>query len=143
MNITKNLFDEILYYYQEGYPESGGILGGSSNCINTVCYDIGLNRNPEDGCYIPNVKYLNYCLTDWKMRNITFYGIFHTHLPNWRTLSKSDAVYIKQIMMNMPQTIHKLYFPLVFPQEKILLFRAERLDTDITIVSDHFNIIGK
>lgn len=140
MNITKNLYQEILYRCPSALPESGGLLGGSRGCVNEVYYEPGL-QSEQRGCYIPDVERLNQCLKNWHRKNITFYGIFHTHLPNWKTLSEGDRTYIKTIMKAMPETVGVLYFPLVFPKERIVSFRAERSGAKICIVPDVLNII--
>ena len=58
-------------------------------------------------------------------------------------LSKNDRSYIIKILSVMPLCIQYLYFPLVFPGEKIKGYCARRNGNNIDIVEDNIDIIKK
>lgn len=60
-------------------------------------------------------------------KEITFYGIFHTHFFGVNTLSIGDKNYIESIMKSMPISIEKLFFPIVvMPQKEIAGYEAQK-----------------
>ena len=67
--------------------------------------------------------------------------MFHTHLPQWDSLSNTDIHYIKKIMKAMPTEIEWLYFPIVYPSINIRSYIARKLKEEIIIVEDKIEIV--
>lgn len=122
--------------------EHGGIIGGFNDTVTTFEFDNGL-YNENSGCYIPNTELLNQCIEKWYSKNISFYGIIHSHLTPYASLSNDDVKYIKKIMLSMPQSIDKLYFPIVLPKHTINSFKAIRKGNEISIVLDDIIIFKR
>lgn len=121
-------------------PEVGGIMGGRDGIIDKIVIDEG--ELPNTGIkYIPNVQLMNQYIQKWYMEKINFFGMFHTHLPQWEILSHADKKYIKKIMNYMPSEIECLYFPLVFPDYMIKSFKAVRRNGKTYVVNDNIKIM--
>ncbi len=120
-------------------PETGGILGGRGRLIDHMVLDT--EGGHANGSYTPAVSFLNRSIHAWRKRDICFYGIFHTHLPNWIGLSQADVRYINSIMLAMPQAIDKLYFPIVHPTLSIESYMAKRVGNKVHIIHDDIEII--
>lgn len=140
MKILKSVYDSILRNSLNPPPESGGILGGSNFMITCYIPDIHNTGNGYD-IYIPNVEFLNRTITDWKTKGITFYGMYHTHFPKGNELSNGDKEYIHQIMRANQHT--KLYFPIVIPNQKMVCYCAEILDSQLVISRQAIKIINE
>lgn len=124
-------------------PESGGIIGSSNGeVINHVVFDRG-QLNHRGGVYMPDTQFLNQIIKDWNECEIEFRGIFHTHAAQWPELSNSDRIYIIEILKAMPSYIQNLYFPLIFPGEKIKAYCARKNGNVISIVDENIDIIKK
>lgn len=124
-------------------PESGGIIGScNGSIISHALFDTGYPNN-QSGTYSPNTHFLNQAIADWHERGIEFSGIFHTHASQWDGLSNNDRIYIIKILKAMPACVHKLYFPLVFPGEKMKVYCGRRNGGVIEIVDDDIDIIKK
>lgn len=106
-------------------PEIGGLLGGHGGTIDTWYRD---RSAPvlERAIYIPNLQCLNQQLARWKIRQIDFMGIFHSHPKGEQQLSQADKTYIGEIFDAMPPYISRLFFPVVIPGEKIVPFCAQK-----------------
>lgn len=124
-------------------PECGGIIGSKNGEIITHAIFDNYNKADEGIVYIPNTQFLNQTIKKWAKCGIKFLGIFHTHAPQWPTLSNGDKVYIIDILNAMPATIQFLYFPLVFPGEKIKNYIAKKNGNTVNIVDDDIEIIKK
>lgn len=85
-------------------------------------FDKGLKSNLYDE-YVPNVDFLNSTISEWQKHHIQLYGIYHSHFPGGYDLSDADKQYIAEIMQSIPY--RKLFFPIVFPKEDMLVYRAE------------------
>ncbi len=120
--------------------EIGGIIGGRKNIVFNVCFD-KTDIQYNMGVYTANVEYLNSVIKMWQNDSIEFYGIFHSHTNGVRDLSKGDIDSICTIMKGLPNDIDKLYFPLIIPNETVLLFSAQRLEHEISITKE--NVIMK
>lgn len=108
-------------------PETGGILLGCNSIVDTVVFDVGRNAaNDSTIKYIPNVKFLNECISNFCSHGKEFLGMFHTHAYQWDSLSGADMYYIKNIMNAMPTEIKFLYFPIVYPGKYIKVYKALR-----------------
>ena len=118
-------------------PECGGILGGKDGIVNRVASDTG-GVNEYD-FYIPDVSAMNEIISEWKLEDVEFMGIYHTHFAGGEELSFGDIKYIEKIMAAMPDE-YILYFPLILP-EKITGYRADNIDGSVHIFSDDIQII--
>ena len=131
MKINQCIYEKLLRLPNVP-PETGGILGSKNGEIDTMILDV-TKPSCHGGIYVPNVSFLNECIAGWNENGIVFQGIFHTHALNWPDLSSEDKEYIVKIMNAMPDSIQKLYFPLVFPSDFIRIFSAERKKGEIFI----------
>lgn len=122
--------------------EIGGIIGGRKNTVFVVCFD-KMEIQYNMGVYTANVEYLNSVISKWQNDSIEFYGIFHTHINGVRELSKGDIDSIYAIMNDLPNDISKLYFPLIIPNNKVLLYSAERLKHEIKITKEKVVLKGE
>lgn len=139
MIIRRNIYCQLLQCPKVP-PEIGGILGGEDGIISMAMFDKG--KMQDTGIkYIPNTKFLNNCIYNWKGKKISFYGFFHTHSPQWPNLSGDDKRYIETIMNSMPDEIETLYFPVVIPKDRILSFRAAKGQSNVYIIKDDIKII--
>lgn len=121
-------------------PETGGILGSRNGCINMFVHDEGV---PDLGrmVYIPQTAYLNAIIKSWHNEGIEFCGILHTHPYGQRELSGSDVQYINCIMEMMPNSVNRLYFPLVFPGVCMISYCATNKKGKIIIAADDIIIL--
>lgn len=119
-------------------PEIGGIIGGRAFVIDNAVYD---NSNLNSNKYVPNVPFINRVISDWHNSGIEFYGIFHSHAPQWNTLSNVDVIYINKIMKSMPELIKSLLFPLIFPRDKIKWYKAEIVSENVCITEINVEVI--
>lgn len=140
MDITESCYQALLALPSVP-PETGGLLGGHDGTIDT-CYRDRSAPVLERAIYIPNLQCLNQQLARWKIRQIDFMGIFHSHLKGEQQLSQADKTYIGEIFQAMPPYISRLFFPVVIPGEKIVPFRAQRKpDGTMEIVLDTIKIL--
>lgn len=137
--MTEQVYNRLLKCPQVP-PEIGGLLGGNNLIISTVIFDDGFIENSGIK-YVPNINYLNQCICEWYENGIEFYGIFHTHSKNWPTLSNEDQKYIEVILNAMPDDINQLYFPLVFPRDKVIMFSAVKNKETFHIFNEDIEII--
>lgn len=133
MQITRYIYQQLLALPAVP-PETGGLLGSHNHVIDRFYLD-KVSGVMDRAMYIPDVKALNEQLARWA-GDTDFAGIFHTHPPYSRGLSTDDKAYIQLIMMSMPQSVHKLYFPVVFPREEIRAFSAIREERGISIIPE-------
>lgn len=122
-------------------PETGGILGSIDDIICRVVFDTK-NTYTESAIYVPDICLFNKCISKWAENSIEFGGIFHSHPYLQNYLSDADIEYIHKIMRELPESINKLYFPIVFPNSEIISFRAERSKNNIMIFNDNIVIIN-
>jgi len=134
MRIQKELYSAILAACPIPPPEVGGLLGGQNNTATHFMLDRGLDSVSDR--YVPDVISLNLIIAEWELQGIEFLGLFHTHYPGCCKLSDGDEIYIKAIITAMPERIHRLYFPLVFPGDQILSYVAERKSDGVCISED-------
>lgn len=126
MLIEKVIHDNIINNIMQAPPETGGLLGGINGVVTDFEFDIYDKQNSFENSYKPNVNYFNKTIKQWLEEGVEFLGIFHSHVENETSLSLPDRGYIRQIMANLPDSIEKLYFPLIFPRRKMLVFVAKR-----------------
>ena len=115
MVITKETYNAIVELCPLVPPESGGILGGHEGIVDTYGFD-KIDSNCLSNSYRPNVLFLNDVIHHWADIGIEFCGIFHSHSPSETSLSLPDRGYICRIMENIPNSIKRMNFPLVFPR---------------------------
>ena len=141
MLIERELYNKIVTTCPNVPPETGGILGGYKNVINTFKFD-----KFEDNCcknsYRPNVSHLNDVIQQWANDGIEFYGLFHSHVPDEKNLSMPDKGYIQNIMAQIPSDILRLYFPIIFPNDKMVGFVARRNGNGINIEEDIISFVN-
>lgn len=140
VKIANNILREILNQMPLVPPEAGGIIGGIKGQVCIWQYDSGYT---ERGCaYRPNVEYLNDVIKEWMDCGFTFMGIVHVHFGGSRGLSDSDISYIERIMRAMPDSIEKLYFPLVVqPQKQWICYAAYRnFRGEVTVTEDEIEV---
>lgn len=142
MNITEEVYQQILNFAPAQPPEVGGLLGGQNGIVCQVFLDTGHAAN---GCsYAPDVMQMNQTIRAWSEKGIAFFGIFHTHFFDVDTLSDGDRQYIRHIMEAMPPTIKHLYFPLVvLPERRMVVYQAAFTSGRFTITRDDLQIGGQ
>lgn len=140
MKIQKNVFEEIIKAVPYVPPESGGIIGGTNQVVTHFVLDNGTFLSNGYDIYAPDTLFLNNTIQRWKQDGIDFYGVFHCHFSNSILLSNGDKRYITQIMNAMPQYINKLYFPIIFPRENMIVYRADRVGKDICLASEDIEL---
>ena len=133
--IGMDLYRKILSAFPAVPPESGCILGSREDVVCSFEYDRGLPRL-DMAVYTPNVEVLDRVIQRWSTEGIRFHGLAHSHPCGQESLSSGDIAYIHTIMRAMPAGIERLYFPLVFPGEKIISFVAIRRQNEIEILPD-------
>lgn len=141
MKIYYGILDEILKAMPSLPPEKGGIIGGKEGKICHWEYDDGY---PGKGCmYCPNVEFLNKIIALWMNKGYDFMGIVHVHFGGSKELSDGDKRYIEKIMRAMPDSIEKLFFPIVVqPEKQIVSYVANRgLFGQVRIVTDEVEVI--
>lgn len=122
-------------------PETGGIIGSTDSIICTAFFDIK-NTETKSAVYIPDIYFLNECISKWAENNILFEGVFHSHPYGQNYLSNADKEYIFEIMSVLPENINRLYFSIVFPNQKIVSFRVEKTDDNIRIFNDKIVVVN-
>lgn len=142
MQMTYEIYKEILSNVRTHLPETGGMLGGRENMVNKIIMDEGVPQQETKCSYVPNVALFNEKIREWKEQGVEFLGIFHTHFWSVSTLSQGDKEYIKNILRVMPPNKKKLYFPIVvFPEKKIVSYYCMYEDDELIIVNDEIEII--
>lgn len=136
--IKKAVYGSLISTYPDDFNEIGGVLGGNNNVISEFVFVKNTNKFKR-ALYTPDSDYFNFVIEQWEMKNIEFYGIFHTHPLNERTLSYGDKEYIKKIMVENPKII-KLLFPLVFNDE-ILFSSAEKINSNVIIYNENVIVV--
>lgn len=139
MRILQSVYNSIIDSCSQVPPESGGILGGKDNIITEYMFDKGLKSNLYDE-YVPNVDFLNSIISEWQKHSIQFYGIYHSHFPGGHALSDADKQYIAEIMQSI--TYRKLFFPIVFPKEDMLVYRAEFTNKQLRLSKESLILIN-
>lgn len=123
-------------------PETGGIMGSKNGIICEYFFDRGI-LNSNFAIYSPDINNLNKQILVWESKNIVFSGFSHTHPIGQQTLSDDDIVYIKSIMINMPDNINSLYFPIIIPRLKIFPYIAVWNNNCFSIFKSKLKIIYK
>ncbi len=121
MIILQSVYHTLLYGFPAVPPEAGAILGIKKGIVCTCSLDCS-QMITDRAIYTPNVALINRTIQQWKENDISFCGIAHSHPSGEEQLSGSDIKYIKEILAAMPESISELFFPLVFPGEKVLSF---------------------
>lgn len=140
MKIKESVYKQILSFCPLVPPETGGIIGAFSAIIDTVAFD-NCNKVIDAAVYVPDVIRLNTILFNWQKENISFCGLFHSHIKGQEMLSKDDIEYIHTIFSCLPQTIKILYFPIVIPQTYIIPYKVLNKNHSIEIISDKIDLV--
>lgn len=131
------VYEKVLLQLPEYPPEIGGIFGERQGVIDLYWVDRGINNKGRKCCsYEPNTQMLNKMIERWNEKGIAFAGIFHTHFWGNKSLSEGDIQYIRKIMIHMPETIEKLYFPIITMPEKEMFAYVAIKDNEIIIKQD-------
>lgn len=136
MKIRKEVLSEIVHTIPFVPPETGGLIGGTDGIITCYVLDTGSALSNGYDIYAPDTSFLNRTIQQWNRQSINLYGLFHSHFPCGTRLSGEDEKYIGKIMRALPKHIDHLYFPIVLPREKMIVYRADRFDEHIMIVSE-------
>lgn len=114
-------------------PETGGLLGGNENVIRYIVFDIA-EKDYTRAEYKPDISYLNGMICNWNERNISFYGLFHSHPDYVDLLSSVDKDYISKILCVFSGAT--LYFPIVIPGKEVIPYKAYRRNETVFICKD-------
>lgn len=136
MKIFPHIYEQLLASVRPCPPESGGILGGQDGIVTCFFLDRGLDNFNRDSIYSPDIGLLNHTIAFWQEKGIEFYGLFHTHARHEGRLSPQDIRYIRTIVKALPEKTEPLYFPVVFPGEKMIGYCARRYDGDVVVADD-------
>ena len=139
MIIQEKTYHLILESFPNVPPEAGCILGSYNGIICEFVFDAGIPRN-DVAIYTPNIGLVNQIIADWNKQGICFCGLAHSHPQTQKSLSLNDKNYINTIMASMPNSVSKLYFPLVFPGYEIISFVAIKGRKGIEINPDNIII---
>ena len=135
MIIKAEIYDQILCAFPAVPPESGCILGVREDSVDCFVHDYEA-PTVDRAIYTPNIEVLNQVIAQWAERGIRFCGLAHSHPHGQESLSSGDVHYINTIMQAMPVSMKYLYFPLVFPGEKMVSFIASRNQRGLYILPD-------
>lgn len=138
MVISSTVYNKIVHETPKPPPEIGGILFQKNNIISHCIIDIGLK---EYGKYTPNVNFLNHQIDLMFEKGYEFCGIFHTHFPFGEKLSNDDEAYIRKIALSSENEIDTLYFPIVLPEDKMIVYRSSVCNGKVVISDDNLFII--
>jgi len=141
MKIQRSVWERIVRSVPRGYAECGGLLGGRDHIVSTYVLDMGHSEMTMQDVYVPDTAFLNLVLRGWQRKGIELLGFFHTHLSGNERLSKGDIRYIQRIMRARHQTTDSLYFPIVLPGEKMIVYRADKKSKSVCIVSDSIELL--
>lgn len=134
MKLTCHLYRTILESFPSVPPEAGGILGRKKDEIVAFQYDAG-NSSIDRAIYVPCINQLNKVIALWASEGISFCGLIHSHPDGREQLSTSDRIFIQQVMNNLAMGV-PIFFPLVFPNQKIVGFCAVRTNRNVKICRD-------
>ena len=140
MRIKRSVYNKILDFCPVVPPEVGGILGATTDVIDSVTFDVG-SREMNSATYEPNVEILNKQLNEWQQEGIAFCGLFHTHPKDQNSLSKDDIDYIETIMFSLYPLVSALYFPIVIPHSRLISYKAINQNHNILIVNDKIDLV--
>lgn len=131
MKIDCNTYLKIMHSFPSAPPECGGIMGGKNKIITEFVLDYA-NTFTDRAIYVPDVEFINKQIEMWHNSNIDFYGIIHSHISD-DSLSQEDIKYIKKIMINTPDNMGELFFPIIIPNKSIVFYKAEKTQNNVII----------
>lgn len=141
MKISREIYNQIINMQRRVPPETGGILGEHKGIITVSYFDKGLESGKMCS-YVPDIKRLNGVIKEWQQKNILFRGIYHTHFGSVSTFSQADKIYMEKILINMPDEIEQLYFPLVLmPERQMICYIAKIEFGKLIVAKEHMVII--
>jgi len=140
MKIKKSVYNHILNDTFSPPPESGGILGKSSEVISEYYPDRGCGEHSISH-YVPDIAKLNHVIEIWQKKEICFCGIYHSHYEGDTRLSKGDKSYIERILRKIHMHTDTLYFPLVFPRNEIICYSVALTSQGLIICKEEIILI--
>ena len=135
MQISSKIYHEILHTFPAVPPEAGGIIGTHGGVVSAFCYDPGF-ADMDRAVYTPDIQRLNRVIEGWNADGIRFCGILHTHPDGQTSLSGGDLVYIRRILEAIPDGAEGLYFPLVFPGRRMVVYHVRLVRSELVIRRD-------
>ena len=87
---------------------------------------------------------LNDIIDKWGECGVEFAGIVHSHRTDESSLSINDKEYIRSLFKVLPESMSKIYFPIVLPESKQFVSHLviKGFD-DILYVEDVVRIVDK
>ena len=140
MYITKEVYQQIIDSYPLVPPENGGIIGSRNGIVFQYLHDYSGQPNTI-ASYQPNTEWMNQSIDRWSDAGVVFAGILHSHPQEQTALSQSDRLYITQIMRSLPESINRLFFPVVIPGKRIISFTAVRRGNQVSIQPDAIELV--
>ena len=140
MEISKEIFSEIINKVGNNDYETGGILGSKDlKHVTHFCFDkYGYSTEVS---YTPNVEYINAVLDNWTKEQIYFIGIVHSHVDN-SSPSCADIAYAGEILKTLPH-LENFYIPIITKtnDKKILnCFKITRKNDCFSFSPEFYNI---
>ena len=139
MVISLSLYYRIVHAFRPVPPENGGIIGLINGEVCVFCLDKAAAITDRNR-YIPNAAFLSDEATKWAENGIRFAGVVHSHPQNQKELSSQDRRYICEIVKALQCDSEPLFFPIVFPGEKMLSYAARYDGNEIIIEPDEITI---
>ena len=140
MKIKRDIWEKLIYFPPIVPPEIGGVLGGRDGIISKIYFDCENVINGK-AIYVPDVKQLNCILEGWNREEMKFIGLFHSHMHEQETLSGMDREYIERIVKALAGRGDALYFPIIIPREKIIVYKAFQKNEDVVIQKENIEIV--
>lgn len=143
MKIKREVYEKILNSYPLVPPENGGIIGCKDGIICKYFHDNSSNIT-DKAVYCPDVDTLNDIIDKWGECGVEFAGIVHSHRTDESSLSINDKEYIRSLFKVLPESMSKIYFPIVLPESKQFVSHLviKGFD-DILYVEDVVRIVDK
>jgi hypothetical protein len=109
--VTREQYENIQISIGALPPETGGILGEKGGVVS--CFYFDHHAKSLTDCYSPNIKDLNFVISDWKSKGISFCGLIHSHPSGVRRLSYKDRKFAEDILKASGGKLTDLLFPIV------------------------------
>lgn len=140
LKIYRKTYDDFITTVSQLPIESGGIIGAVDNVVCSYFVD---NTNYNSDTYKPNADLLNDKIQQWQKSDIEFFGIFHTHPVSVKELSVPDKQSITLLMNQLTDSSKILFFPLVFQDKTMVVFKAEVANGNVVIKKSKIVIINE
>ena len=140
IKIAASVYQRMMMDMPYPPPESGGILGSRDGVVCKIYLDQS-QQSQTSLIYQPDIEQLNHQIQAWQQDGIRFAGMFHTHIAEEETLSGDDLAYIKRIVHVLPKGYGQLFFPIVIPNTKIIMYSATAHKRDVFVGQEDIEII--